>query len=177
MKDLIAKRYIKALSSVANEDELREYLSCLDILSNAYNISKFREIMEASYICVSTKKELINKVLDKELDAKFSNFINVLAEHKRLDLFCELKTELSSCISALNKEYKAVLISKETYEEDILKDIEDKFGKQLNVKLKLEQITTSNDGIKLVVDDLNIEISFSKEKFINDLKHHILKAF
>ena len=44
MKDLIAKRYIKALASSATQKELEEMAALLGKLAGATAIAKFREI-------------------------------------------------------------------------------------------------------------------------------------
>ena len=61
--------------------------------------------------------------------------------------------------------------------DSVLKEIENKFSQKLGVNLLLKQQIVENAGIKLVVEDLGVEVSFSQEKFINDLRNHILKAF
>ncbi|WP_300762105.1 MULTISPECIES: F0F1 ATP synthase subunit delta, partial [Helicobacter] len=101
----------------------------------------------------------------------------ILAEHKRLDLFEELYRELTSYLATLNKEYIAQLIVSESYDEVKLKEIQDKFSKKLGVNLLLKQQIVANAGIRLVVEDLGVEVSFSQEKFASDLRNHILKAF
>ena len=47
---------------------------------------------------------------------------------------------------------------------------------RLNVNLDLRQERAAIDGIRLSVEDLGVEISFSKERFFTDLTNHILKA-
>ncbi|WP_297814243.1 F0F1 ATP synthase subunit delta [uncultured Helicobacter sp.] len=178
MKDLIAKRYIKALAKTASDIELKEIAESLSKLAGAYKITKFREIVESPYVEEKQKTEFIlGNILDNNFNKKFANFIKVLAEHKRLDLFEELYNELSSYLATLNKEYIAQLIVGESYNEDVLKEIENKFSKKLGVNLLLKQQIVANSGIKLIVEDLGVEVSFSQEKFVNDLKSHILKAF
>lgn len=178
MKDLIAKRYIKALASVVSQKELEEIVLFLGKLAGANSISKFRDIIESPYVSTAQKVDFILKrVLDNSANAKFSNFIKVLAEHNRLDLFEELYSGLSSHLATLNKEYIAQLIVNEGYDESVLKEIESKFSKKLGVNLLLKQQVVASVGIKLVVEDLGVEVSFSQEKFVNDLRNHILKAF
>lgn len=178
MKDLIAKRYIKALAASVLQKELQEIALLLGKLASASSISKFREIIQSPYITSGQKMEFILKnLLDNAGSVKFVNFIKILEEHKRLDLFEELYAELSSYLAAFNKEYIAQLIVAESYEDSVLKEIESKFSRKLGVKLVLKQKIVANTGIKLIVEDLGVEVSFSKEKFIADLKNHILKAF
>lgn len=178
MKDLIAKRYIKALAKATSEAELKEIVESLGKLAGAYRIAKFKEIVESPYVEQEQKTEFVLKnILDNATSAKLSNFIKTLAEHKRLDLFEELYRELSSHLATLNKEYIAQLIVSESYNEAVLKEIESQFSKKLGVNLSLKQQIVANSGVKLVVEDLGVEVSFSQEKFANDLRNHILKAF
>ena len=178
MKDLIAKRYIKALSNGVTEAELKEIAELLNILTNASQIVKFKELIYSPYVTQNEKIDfIINGVLDGRANIKFTNFIKILAEHKRLDLFCEVFAEISLQLATLNKEYIAQLFVNDSYSDDVLKNIESKINKKLGVNLSLRQQIVADAGIKLVVDDLGVEISFSQEKFINDLRNHILKAF
>ncbi len=178
MKDLIAKRYIKALAKTASEAELKEIVESLSKLAGACRIAKFREIVESPYVEQKQKIEFVlNNILDNSVNEKFSNFIKTLAEHKRLDLFEELYKELASYLAASNKEYIAQLIVSEHYDEVVLKEIESKFSKKLGVNLLLKQQIVANAGVRLVVEDLGVEVSFSQEKFASDLRNHILKAF
>ncbi len=77
---------------------------------------------------------------------------------------------------ARKKEYAATLTAKESLDTKTLEKIQDSLAKKLGVKLSIKQRLSEVDGIKLSVEDLGIEVSFSKERFSNDLKHHILKA-
>lgn len=178
MKELIAKRYVKAFSMVATQEELNVAMYIFAKLSNAYGITKFQEIIKSPYIAIEKKVDfIIQDILENEIDSKMINFIKILAEHNRLDLFPELHKEIFSYVSSLKKEYIAFLVVNEDYGEARVKDFESKFSKKLGVNLLLEQKIVQEIGIKLVVEDLGIEISFSQDKFINDLKNHILRAF
>lgn len=178
MKDLIAKRYVKALANTLSESELKEIASLLETLAKASGVTKFQEIIASPYVAQIQKIDFILKaVLEDKATKKFVNFIKVLAEHKRLDLFGELYAELSTYLAALNKEYIAQLFVSESYDSNILKEIEEKFSKKLGVNLLLKQQIVDDLGIKLVVEGLGVEVSFSQEKFISDLRNHILRAF
>ncbi|CAM2909517.1 F0F1 ATP synthase subunit delta [Helicobacter burdigaliensis] len=178
MKELIAKRYIKAYAKGASLEEMQALQKMLLLLGAAFEIAKFREILTAPSLSVQEKEKFIlEKVLDNKIDSKQANFIKILAEYGRLEILPQLCAEVASYIAMLNKEYIATLITPSAYEASMLKEFEEKFGKKLGVKLALEQRVVENAGIKLVVEDLGVEISFSKEKLVQDLKNHILKAF
>ncbi|PZT47689.1 hypothetical protein B6S12_07810 [Helicobacter valdiviensis] len=178
MKELIAKRYIKAYAKGASLEEMYELQKMLSLLGAAFEIAKFREILTAPSVSMQEKEKFIlENILENKISPKQINFIKLLSEYGRLEILPQLCIEVASYIAMLNKEYIATLITPSAYEESVLKEFEEKFGKKLGVKLALEQNVVENAGIKLVVEDLGVEISFSKEKLIQDLKSHILKAF
>lgn len=178
MKELIAKRYVKAFSKVATQEELNEAMSIFAKLANVYGIIKFREIIESPYIAIEKKVDfIIQDILENKISIKMINFIKVLAEHNRLDLFLELYREASLHLASSTKEYVAFLMVNEDYGESRVRDFESRFSKKLGVNLLLEQKIVQEVGIKLVIENLGVEISFSQDKFIHDLKNHILSAF
>uniref|UniRef100_UPI002628EABC F0F1 ATP synthase subunit delta n=1 Tax=uncultured Helicobacter sp. TaxID=175537 RepID=UPI002628EABC len=59
MKDLIAKRYIKALAKTASEAELRDIAESLGKLAGAYKVAKFREIVESPYVEQKKKTDFV----------------------------------------------------------------------------------------------------------------------
>ena len=63
MKELIAKRYIKALSQSLKQKELEESLQILEKLANVCRINKFHEIMDSPYISVKQIIEFILQVI------------------------------------------------------------------------------------------------------------------
>ena len=178
MNNLIAKHYVKALTQSFNESELKEIQGILCILANVWNVAKFKDIMESP--CISREKKvsfILQDVLEGKFFSGFENFLKVLVLHDRLNIFGELYDELSSQVASKNKEYLAYFMVNEKYEEAVLKEIESKFSKKLGVNLLVKQEIVEKPGVKLVVEDLGIEVSFSQDRFINDLKSYILKAF
>ncbi|MEN8718216.1 MAG: F0F1 ATP synthase subunit delta, partial [Sulfurovum sp.] len=57
-----------------------------------------------------------------------------------------------------------------------MSSIEEQFSKKFNVNLSLSQNVCDYDGIKVDIDSLGVEISFSKERLKSQLIDHILKA-
>ena len=59
---------------------------------------------------------------------------------------------------------------------DYVSSIEEQFSKKFDVKLSLSQNIGDYDGIKVDIDGLGVEISFSKDRLKSQLIDHILKA-
>ena len=112
----------------------------------------------------------------KNVDTKIQNFFRLIAQTDRILLIPYISNELEKRLLARKKEYAAVLVSKDELDNKTLERIQDSLAKKLGVKLSIKQELSGTDGIKLSVEDLGIEVSFSKDRFSSDLKNHILKA-
>lgn len=176
MKELIARKYVKALVQSFNADEITQLLGFLKNIQKAMKKDKFKEIIATPSVHVSKKTELVLQVFGSE-EPRFVNFIKLLGENGRFEIIPDICKELEKTISSMKNEYTATLTTNEAFERKVLKSIETSLAKKLKVRLALTQEASSKEGVRLIVDDLGIEVSFSKEKFINDLREHILKAF
>ena len=58
----------------------------------------------------------------------------------------------------------------------VLKELGDGLGKKFDSKITLSYIKSNFDGIRVDVEDLGIEISFSKSRINKQIVEHILKA-
>lgn len=74
------------------------------------------------------------------------------------------------------KKYEAILYVAQELDSATISTMTNNLSKKLNVDIAIKQCLTKIDGIKLIVQDLGIEISFAKERFFENLKSHILKA-
>ncbi len=175
MKDLIAKRYVKALlegrdveSSVAIGKELAE-------ISSAYSDDKFVAIISSSEVTDSKKVELINSLVDGCSETT-TNLIKLLGSNKRLDIIPFIDKELQTQIAVLNNIYTGVVYTNNELGSEYITSIEEKFSKKFDVNLTLTQNVCDYDGIKVDIDGLGVEISFSKERLKSQMINHILKA-
>lgn len=175
MKDLIAKRYVKALldgrelaSSTAILVELKE-------IASAYNENKFNEIISSSEVNVSQKVNfIVSLVVDCSDTTK--NLVKLLASNKRLDIIPFIADELSAQIDVLNNTYTGVVFTNKELGNEYISSIEEKFSKKFEVNLTLKQNICDYDGIKVDIEGLGVEISFSKERLKSQMINHILKA-
>ena len=174
MEEIIAKKYANALIEAYPQKKLEDIYALLSDVSQAFSMDKCKEIIRSPYVSKQDKKAFMLSLLDDNKDMK--NFISVLAENDRLDLIPFMTQALSRHFMNLNKKYEAVLYVAEELDSASVKEIADNLSKRLGVVLSITQSIVSVDGIKLVVQDLGVEISFLKERFLARLKHHILKS-
>jgi len=109
-------------------------------------------------------------------DAKFTNFIKLLSANGRLTEIPSIVKELSTQMALKNNQYEGFLISNFKIKADEIKDIESNLSKKLNADIKLTNQVTDYPGIKVEVESLGIEVSFSQERLKAQMAEHILNS-
>lgn len=175
MKDLVAKRYVKALVDGRDLNSVTLISEKLNEVSKAFKSDKFNSILASSDINEVEKTKFILSMIDKA-DKSLENFIKLLGEKRRLRLLPFIAKELSSLIAKKNNSYVGVVYTNQELSSNYVSSIEEQFSKKFDVKLSLSQNVCDYDGIKVDIDGLGVEISFSKERLKSQLIDHILKA-
>ena len=176
MNDLVAKRYVKALIDSRDIQTINNISYNLNIISSAFGDEKFISIISSPEIADNAKVDLIISLCDTENDETLKNFIKILGEKRRLGLLPFIAKELDSQIAKMNNSYFGVVYTNQELSNDYVSSIEKQFSKKFDVKLSLSQNVCDYDGIKVDIDGLGVEISFSKERLKSQLIDHILKA-
>ena len=175
MNDLIAKRYVKALLSDRNIDSSITIYNGLKTISSAFSEDKFLSIITSSEVKMEAKVELVLSFLDNcENDLK--NLVKLLGTKKRLEIIPDITSELESQIAKMNNTYTGIVYCNKELSTDYVSTIEKKFSEKFNVQLSLSQNVCDYDGIKVDIDSLGVEISFSKDRLKSQMIDHILKA-
>lgn len=173
MLNIIAKKYTQAL--IETMDDINETFLILKEFSSVLSEKWVADILASPFISKIQKEDLLLHSVDSS-NEKLKNFLRLLAESDRILLIPHICNELEKRLLAHKREYVAVLVSKKELDNKTLESIQISLSKRLGVKLSIKQKQSDMDGIKLSVEDLGIEVAFSKERFGDDLKHHILKA-
>ncbi len=175
MSEIIAKKYVKALLGSLKDKEIKDALNNLQSLIPAYDNKKFNSILNSYDISDDDKANFILSLFKKP-DAKLINFIKLLSANKRLTDIPSIVKELSNQISVKENKYEGFLISGFKVKADEIKDIEQNISKKLNTSIKLKNRVTDYSGIKVEVDSLGIEVSFSADRLKAQMSEHILKS-
>lgn len=174
MTELIAKRYVKALVSLSQEN-IEEYSKILGEIALAFKNAKFREIINSPEISKTDKTEIILSSI-KKADDKLKNFIQLLGANSRLDLIEDIAREIKYQLALKKNVFHGKIISSKKLSQVQIEDLNSKFSQKLNSTIILSQEDSSYDGVKIEIDDLGIEIGFSKERLQAQIIEHILKA-
>lgn len=176
MNDLVAKRYVKALIDGRDIQIINSLSNSLNMISSAFGDEKFISIISSPEIADSAKVDLIISLVDTVNDNTLKNFVKLLGEKRRLSLLPFIATELNTQIAKINNSFVGVVYTNLELSSDYVSSIEEQFSKKFDVKLSLSQKVCDYDGIKVDIDGLGVEISFSKERLKSQLIDHILKA-
>jgi F-type H+-transporting ATPase subunit delta len=175
MSNLVAKRYVKALLIEKNNDEAISIYNDIKTLSSAFTNEKFLSIITSSDIAGDRKVELLNSFLENS-NKSIENLLKLLASNKRLNIIPNIADELKKQIAVLSKNYEGVVYASTELNESDLISIQEKFAKKFDITLALTQDVCDYDGIKVDIEGLGVEISFSKERLKAQMIEHILKA-
>lgn len=175
MNDLVAKRYVKALTSGRDNKTITAVSKNLNTISAAFADEKFNSIISSPEVSDSKKVELVTSLV-KKADDTLTNLVKLLGEKRRLNLLPIIAKELDVQIAVLNNKYVGVVYTNQELSSDYVSSIEAQFSKKFDVNLSLSQDVCDYDGIKVDIDGLGVEISFSKERLKSQMIDHILKA-
>lgn len=174
MEELIAKRYVKALSSVSKD--ITSVAEVLDVLSSAISTKEVQTALNSPLITSEKKTDMILSTLGDGADITLVNFVKILGENKRLELIPAIAKVLNADLQKVSNEYEGVLSTKEALDEAGLSNLEETLKKYTGSTIKLTQEKSDIDGLRVAVDDLGIEVNFSKQRVKEQLIDFIKKS-
>ena len=170
-----SKRYVNALILSYKKDELCSVLQTLESVASAFKIPKFQDIVKSPTLKEESKVELIASFI-KNPSEKIVNFIKLLAKNRRIALIPQIVEELRKNIAALDNKYLGKIYSATEIDAAKIKELETKISKKFNADITLQAVKSELEGIKIEVEDLGFEISFSVDRLKQKMSEHILKA-
>jgi len=170
---MLVEKYTKALLASLNEEEIVSTYEAIARIALVAKDPKFILIVKSPLLSIEEKINVLTQIAQYD-NPKFVNFLRIILENKREDLFKEIHTSLYEKVSKYYNKYAGVVegdVSEETLKE-IEEKLSRKFSAQIVLRLKKEEI----NGIKVFVDVLNVEVAINEDKIKSDLINDILKA-
>jgi len=174
MEELIAKRYVKALSESVKD--INSIAELLNVLAESIDTKDVKTILRSPIIPNEKKTEMILSGLGNNTDTVLVNFIKVLGENKRLDLIPLISKVLNADLQKVSNKYDGILKSQETLDPSALSNLEETLKKYTGATINLKQEKSDLDGLRVSVDDLGIEVNFSKQRVKEQLIDFIKKS-
>jgi F-type H+-transporting ATPase subunit delta len=176
MESIIVKKYAKALLEIEGIS-LEEILNQLSLLSSIIESDKeVQEFLTSPLIRNEKKYEALVAPIADKLDKRVVALLKLMAEKGRLHLIPELTRLLEKEIMIKSNKFNGIVESNEDIDKPLIKKLEKKLSEYSKAKIKLNTIKTDLDGIKVEVNDLGLELNFSKQSVKNALLEHIRKA-
>lgn len=173
MKEQIAKRYVKALCLKFDDKNLQEIYNNLNNFKVFFKYEKFVNIITSPQVSKNQKLEIFT---NKKYSNEFNNFLQLLSQNDRFILIPQILKELDSYFSAQKNEYEGQVYSSFSIKKEEIQKIQESFSKKFNSKIILKPIKSDYAGIKISIDDLGVEVSFSLDRLKAQMSEHILKA-
>jgi len=174
MEELIAKRYATALSSISKD--IKGIAEILNVLTEVITTKEVKTALTSPIIATDKKTEMILSALGKDTDVTLVNFIKILGENKRLDLIPAIAKVLNTDLQKESNKYEGVLKSANKLDKEELSKLEETLKNYTGSSIKLKQEKTDLDGLRVSVDDLGIEVNFSKQRVKEQLIDFIKKS-
>ena len=176
MEELIAKRYIKALkgsSDIATLETISEIFSAIAL---SFKDDKFIQIINNPNVSKDQKSGILLDAVKSANSNAVNNLIKLLAEHNRLNIIPAIAEVMRKDLAANSKTYQGVVYSDSDIDAKVIQDLGNGLGKKFASNISLTFVKNDFDGIKVDVEDLGIEINFSKSRINSQIIEHIVKA-
>lgn len=176
MKELIAKRYINALKGTVDDSSMENISAIFDALSSAFDDARFAQMMASPDVAASDKEALLLESVKASKSTQVENMIRLLVENGRINIIPAIAEEMKKDSARTKKSYTGTISSNSDIDATTITELGSGLGKKLGAEVVLEFVKTDFDGIKVAVDDLGVEINFSKSRMNMQIIEHILKA-
>ncbi|MDR0664640.1 MAG: F0F1 ATP synthase subunit delta [Helicobacteraceae bacterium] len=194
---LAAKRYAAALVAAAKEKELAEILSSLDAVASLFSNKKFTEKIKSPLMPNAEKVNAIvsafgaaprresnsgsQKTSKQEASVspsltKLSNLIALLAEKNRLCALPHIVKEVKIALAGKRSSYEGIVDAQTPIDKAKLDALAKSLTKRLGAEIKLTQSNRRYDGVRAAIDDLGVEVDFSKTRISSQILGHILRG-
>ena len=176
MKSSLSQRYSQAFIQSFDAQGTQEFVAKAEMIRALFANKDFLDLVHNPFVDYSKKYEVLNTVLAYQ-DKKIQNALMLLAKSERLSLLPEILGDILSLKSLESKTYRATLYCNSKLSAEMLEKISKILCQKLNLAVQIQEQLWERDGIKCVIEELDLEISFSKEMFVSNLQSYILDSF
>ena len=176
MEELIAKRYIKAMTSGSDTASIQNMTDVFSVLAQSFQNDKFVQIMDNPNVGTSDKSEILLESVKSADSSLVNNLIKLLVENKRINIIPAIAQELRKDLAASTKTYEGVVYSDSEIDANTMQELGNGLSKKFDATISLVFVKNDFNGIKVDVEDLGVEINFSKTRINSQMIEHIVKA-
>jgi len=119
---------------------------------------------------------LVLAALGDGADPVVVKLVELMAEKNRLDMIPDMVEMIAFERKKASNQFEGTIYSDETLSDGAVKKLEATLEQYSGAKIQLGQERGEQAGLKVEVEDLGIELSFSRDKVKHALIDHIQKA-
>ena len=176
MEELIAKKYIKALKISSDVASMENITFIFSVLAKSFNDVKFVQIINNPNVSKDQKSEILLAAVKSANSKEVDNFIKLLVEHNRLNIIPAIAEVMRKDLAVTSKTFTGCVYSDSDIDTKVIEDLSNGLSKKFDSNISLQFIKNDFNGIKVDVEDLGVEINFSKTRINNQIIEHIVKA-
>ena len=176
MEELIAKKYIKAMTSGLDVATVEKVTTVFSALADSFNNEKFTDIFENPYVSSEDKLKILLDSVKSVKSNEVNNLLKLIVEKKRINIIPSIAEEMRKNLAQATKTYQGVIYSDTNVDKATVKKLSDGLSKKFDSNISLVFQKEKFDGIKVDVEDLGMEINFSKSRINTQMIEHIIKA-
>jgi len=176
MEELIAKRYLKAIKQRSNAESMQSIALIFSVLAESFNNERFNQIINNPDVSKNQKSEILLAAVKSAGSKDVENLIKLLVEHNRISIIPAIAEIMRKDIAKTNKSYSGIVYSDSDIDAKVIEGLSNGLGNRFDSKISLKFIKNDFNGIKVDVEDLGVEISFSKSRINSQIIEHIAKA-
>lgn len=176
MEELIAKRYIKAIKNSLNTDSLENIADIFCVLAESFNDLKFVQFVNNPDVSKESKLEILLEAVKNTESKEVSNLLQLLVENNRINIIPAIAEGMRKDVAHTRKTYEGVVYSDSEIDSSVVQDLCGGLSKKFDSNISLKFVKSDFNGIKVDVEDLGVEINFSKTRINNQIIEHIVKA-
>ena len=176
MEELVAKRYIKALRNNSDVEVLKNITTIFSVLAESFKNDKFIQIINNPNVAKKQKSEILLDAVKSADSKEVNNLIKLLIENNRINIIPAIANEMKKDLAASTKTYTGIVYSDSDIDAKVIQDLSDGLGRKFDSSISLDFVKNDFNGIKVDVEDLGIEINFSKTRINSQIIEHIVKA-
>ncbi len=176
MEELIAKRYLKAIKQRSNVESMQSIALIFSVLAESFKNERFNQIINNPDVSKNQKSEILLAAVKSAGSKDVENLIKLLVEHNRISIIPAIAEIMRKDIAKTNKSYSGIVYSDSDIDAKVIEGLSNGLGNKFDSKISLKFIKNDFNGIKVDVEDLGVEISFSKSRINSQIIEHIAKA-
>ena len=177
MEKLIAKKYARALMDSGKNAQVGRWLEVLRGIATAMHEPAMSDWIASPLIDNAQKADFLIKALGDSAETPVVNLIRLMAQKGRIGLIPDLVEIIDFERKKASNRFAGKILTDEKLSKKSLTSLEESLAAYSGgAKIQLKQKKTDLSGLKVEVEELGVELSFSREKIKQALIDHIQKA-